>query len=228
MKKELPNKRARLDVERKKEEIETYPDLLFWWLLNLDQTRGKAQHNSIAWLKLFVMQQLALVSRSWHQALNNAVNNEGDLAMRLFRWAHKTHKTLLLSTTRRHELPQLYQGNRGYSLNDEAWSNCCAVSLAMLRWYPMRTAVFKKIRRTGLIPHLMITYYPDFVITNWHCDGNPFWSPHGRCDHGWTKARLTLDRSFFFLQRSTSEPRMKYVHGRTLTRSQSMPELEHE
>ena len=66
------------------------------WLLNLDKTCGRKNCNSLAWVKLFTMNLIALVSREWHEALMAVTDTQGDPAGNLFLWGLESGRRLNL------------------------------------------------------------------------------------------------------------------------------------
>ena len=87
---------------------------------------------TLAWHNLFVLNQLALVSRHWQEFVYRYCHcDEVASVYALFAFGARSHKVLLLAAGRRNELPI---GLRYSEFIDEVLGNLCAIAKRMLQW----------------------------------------------------------------------------------------------
>ena len=108
---------------------------------------GKAL--TLAWQNLYVVGQLALVSKQWHKLICSYARMETTTAVdELFAMVAKTHQWLLLQSSRREHLPP-YVMQCCARFNDREYDNISAVAMGMMNW---RTNPYARKARNSSFP----------------------------------------------------------------------------
>ena len=86
----------------------------------------------LAWHNVFVVNQLALVSRHWQEFVYRYCHCDGVASVyALFAFIARSNKVSLLAAGRRNELPIQLQYSE---FIDEVFDNLCAIAKVMLQW----------------------------------------------------------------------------------------------
>ena len=173
--------------------------LWFRWLATQEMNYGALMAHTFGWMKCFYVSQMALVSSSWHSALTETLDSDGDPAAFLFLWAKRTHRQGLLSVRRRNELPS---GLQYPNLSDEQFGNCAQVAVSMCRW---RSFILHRHRQAPR-PSISFEYWPLFRIAVGTVTVNEGMRYLFQCI--WKKADLHNGNNFFKLHRACSHPRV--------------------
>ena len=89
---------------------------------------------TLAWHNLYIIGQLALVSKQWHKLIIYYARMETTIAVdKLFTMVAKTNQSLLLQSSRRQSLPP-YVKQCCAGFNDLEYNNISAVAREMLNW----------------------------------------------------------------------------------------------
>ena len=109
---------------------------------------------ALAWQNLYVVGQLALVFKQWHKLVCSYARMEAMSAVdEMFLMVAKTHKALLLQSSKRDHLPA-YLMHSCSRFNDQEYDNMSAVAMGMIVWRPNP---YTHKARTSSIP-LSVSY----------------------------------------------------------------------
>ena len=109
--------------------------VFFHWLFTLHVSRRwcASEWNRwpamLAYVRLYTMNQMALVCRSWACALNSVMDGAPDMPSLLFRWQKETFKSPKLVGVERLESVYMFR-----CINPASFERDCDIANSMLRW----------------------------------------------------------------------------------------------
>ena len=162
--------------------------LVLTWILTLPTERRTQLAARFAYVRLYTLNVIALVSTTWHHALKDVLDSGIDIPSRIFNWERETFKSARLMG-----LAQVQSlVFPAHNCSEPEFQQCCGISEMMRRWCPRRP-------RSTCAPPLMsiLTDGLGFIlfVENWHhADYVPL-----RLHEG----------SLFGLRRSASMPRLR-------------------